>query len=114
MNWPRTLGFGAIQITAGLLIQLWCWSVHLRFRHFHQGGHGRGLSNIYWDYSWGYTALAAVLLVLVIVWQHTKRPMLYEATMQVGYWLLVVWAGFALIAMEISFTPDVHLHGEDW
>src|SRR5437879_1880334 len=99
MNWPHTLGFGAIQITAGLLIQLWCRYVHYRFRYFHQGGHGRGLSNIYWDYSWVYTVFAVFLTGLAIALHCKKRAGLYDSTIWFGYWLLVVWAGFALIAM---------------
>ena len=114
MNWPRTLGFAVIQITAGLLIQLWCLSVHQRFRYFHPDGHGAALSNIYWDYTWTYTAFAVLLASLAIVWHRIGRATLYEITFHCGYWLLLVWAGFAFIAMEISFVPIPHLHGEDW
>ena len=114
MNWPRTLGFAAIQITTGLLVQLWCWNVHLRFQYFHRDGHGRALSNIYWDYSWTYTAFTVLLICLAIAWQYNKKAILYEITIRCGYWLLIVWVGFALIAMEMSFVPDLHLHGEDW
>ena len=101
-------------MTAGLLVQMWCRLVHNRFTYYHRGGQGRGLPNVYWDYSWAYTAFAALLTILVFFLHRTNRKLFYEATVQFGYWLLVLWAGFALIAMEISFVPDFNLRGEAW
>ena len=52
------------------------------------------------------------ILVVLLHWK--GRPQLYEIVIRLGYWLLIVWAGFALIAMEIPFTPSVNLRGEQY
>ncbi len=114
MNWSRTLGFVSTQLTTAILIQLWCSMVHHRFRYFHPSGWGKGLSNIYWEYAWGYTTVAALMSILVVLLHWKGRPHLYEIVVRLGYWLLIVWAGFALIAMEIPFTPSVNLRGEQY
>ncbi len=114
MNWPRTISFGAIQITAGLSIHVWCQSVHDRFQFFHPGGDGRLLSNFYWNYAWVYIAFGVLLLALALTWHRLKRHTLYEVTVHFGYWALVVWAGVALIAMDVSFLPGLNLNGLDY
>jgi hypothetical protein len=114
MNWPRTISFGAIQITAGLLISVWSRSVHLRFQFFHRGGDGRILSNFFWNYAWVYIAFGVLLLALALTWQRLKKNALYESTLHFGYWALVVWTGVALIAMEVSFLPGLNINGLDY
>ena len=114
MKWARTIGFVATQLSAGVLIQLWCSAVHDRFKHFHPEGHGRALPNFYWDYSWTYPVLAVVLSGLLMGCHSSRRERAYDLLIPFGYWLLVVWVGFALIAMEISFVPFLNLRGENW
>lgn len=112
MSWARTWTFASTQITTAVLVHIYCTMVHHRFRYFHRDGFGRAIPNFYWDYAWGYLCLAVILSLLLVVLHARRRSLLYEWVMGVGYWLLLVWVGFALIAMEIPFTPITNLRGE--
>ncbi len=65
----------------------------------------------YWDYSWVGIVVAAILGLALFVFHIKKRGTLYEATFYFGIWLLVVWSGIALIAMELPFVPWFDLRG---
>ena len=114
MSWSRTFGFATTQVTTAALIQIWCSLVQHRFRYFHPHEWGKGLSSLYWDYAWTYSAFAVVLSVVVVALQCKRRSLAYEVVVRTGYLLLILWVGWAVIAMEVPFTPWVDLRGEHY
>jgi hypothetical protein len=110
-NLPKTIGFGAIQLSATTLIHSWCKVVHWRFEYDHPGGVGPVISHIYWNYSWVGIAVAAMLTGILVFSHIKKRSILYETTFYFGVWLLVVWFGFALVATDIAFLGWGDLRG---
>ena len=110
----KTIGFGATLVSAALLIHYWCQLVHVRFNVEHPGGQGAAISNLYWNFSWIGIAVGGALAGLLVV-SHAKRlERLYEATYYFGWWLLVVWFGAALLAMEVSFIPWFDPRGDHY
>jgi hypothetical protein len=90
---------------------MWCNGVKWRFHIEHPDGIGPSISHFYWHYSW-IGILAAVLLSVTLVVSHRmKRGALYDVTYHFGIWLLVVWFGVALVAMELAFMPWVDPNG---
>jgi hypothetical protein len=110
-NWPKTIGFGAVQVSAAALIYFWCQEVHFRFRVEHPGGQGAVLPNFFWAFSWVGIAVALALTAILVFSHVRKLGTLYETTYYFGIWLLVVWIGAALLAMEIAFVPTINLRG---
>jgi len=102
--WAKTIGFGAVQITAAVLIHLWCLVVHWRFQMEHPEGYGAGFSNIFWNFSWSGIAVAAALSLGLIVLHLRNLDALYHAAYMFGVWFLVFWFGAALISMELAFV----------
>ena len=114
MTSARTCGFGAMQFAAGILIQMWCGLVHARFRIEHLGGLGPVLTNVYWNYAWAYSIVAGLLFITAAIFNRRERVVAYEITIQAGYFLLFVWTGFAVCAIEMAFVPIIHLHGPEY
>ena len=110
-SWPKTIGFAATLPCATLLLYGWCQVVHWHFHAEHPDGHAGGLPNFYWDFSWVGIAAAIVLGLMLVILHIRKRGTLYEVTYYFGIWLLVVWSGIALVAMELPFAPWFDLHG---
>ena len=84
----------------------------MRFKAEHPDGYGAAISNIVWDFSWVGIAVALVLAGLLVVSHVRKLDGLYAATYYLGLWLLVVWFGIALIAMEVSFIGWLDPRGQ--
>jgi hypothetical protein len=114
MTWPKTIGYGTTLLSATVLIHFWCNVVHWRFRYEHPDALGKGLSFIFWDYSWVGIAAAGLLNVLLIVSHIRRLGAIYETTFYFSLWLLVVWFGAALIAMELVFVPWTDLRGSHY
>lgn len=107
----RTIGFGMVQTAAGVVIAFWIEVAHARFKFEHPDGQGSALSNLCWNYSWWYLAVVALLLISLVISARRKWSSAYSFTTSVGYTLLVLWFGFALIAMELCQIPYVNLRG---
>jgi hypothetical protein len=113
-TWPKTIGFGAVQITFTALIHLWCQVVHMRFRAEHPNGHGAAIANICWDYSWVGIAVAVAFAALLVVSHVRKLGALYEWVYFWGIWLLITWFGATLVAMEVAFVPVYNVNGANY
>jgi hypothetical protein len=100
---PKTIGFGAILLTASTSIRAWCRLVRVHFEYVHRGGVGTLYANFYWDYSWLGIAASVLLFGMLVAWHVRKSERLYEVTYYIGIWLLVAWFGVALVAMESCF-----------
>ena len=105
MSWFRTVSFGLVQLTGTMLLQLWCGVVHTRFRGTHPGEVPAAITA--WCWAWASVApFVALVLSLALATAHLRgSSRAYDAVYYLGYWLLVVWAGFMLVAMEVSFVP---------
>ena len=107
-SWFKTIGFAATFLSSTALISGWCQVVHFRFRVEHPGAVGSNISNFYWDFPWIGIGFATILSVILSAAHIRKHDALYNATYCFSIWLLVVWFGVALIAMEL---PWGDLHG---
>ena len=110
-SWPKTIGFAATLPSATWLIYSWCQVVRWHFQAEHPGSQGGYLCKFYWDFSWIGIVTAVALSLMLVVLHVRKRGTLYEVTYYFSIWLLVVWSGIALIAMELPFVPWFDLHG---
>jgi len=111
MTWPKTIGYGATLLSATTLIHFWCQIVHWRFRYEHPDGGVKGLTIIFWDYSWIRIVAAALLVAMLVIVHIKKLGRIYETVFYFSLWLLVVWIGAAMIAMELAFVPWTDLRG---
>jgi uncharacterized membrane protein YoaK (UPF0700 family) len=69
------------------------------------------LSIIFWDYSWIGIVAAALLVAMLVIVHIKKLGRIYETVFYFSLWLLVVWIGAAMIAMELAFVPWTDLRG---
>jgi hypothetical protein len=102
---PRTVGFGAILLTATTAISFWCQLVQARFHTEHPDGFGPRIAHFFWDCSWVGIVVAIVLTAAFVVSHARKWDASYEVTYYFGLWLLVLWLGAALVGMEVAFVP---------
>ena len=100
-SWPKTIAFAATLVSATLLLAGWCEAVKNHFLAEHPGSNGGYLANFYWQFSWTGIVVACALSLILLISKIKKGPMLFEVVYYFGIWMLVVWVGVALIAMEL-------------
>jgi LPXTG-motif cell wall-anchored protein len=88
--------------------------VKLRFEREHHAGVGTTIANFYWDHSW-LGVLVGILLSagLFMAWKK-RKPTLYDFIFYAGFTLLILWFGFAMVAMETSFIGWDDLRGTNF
>jgi hypothetical protein len=110
----NTIGFALIQTVSGSVASLWLEVAHARFKFDHPTGQGVNIANFYWDYSWWYLSVVAffVSCLTLLAWRNKDKT--YWLATYFGYALLILWIGFAIIAMEVCRIPEVHLYGNHY
>ena len=88
-----------------MLLQLWSGLVHSRYRGTHPGEVPPAITEWCWDWASCVPFVALFLSLALAAAQLRGRARTYDAVYYLGFWLLVVWAGFLLVAMEASFVP---------
>jgi len=111
INLPKTLGYTAIQISAAALTWMWCAIVRYRFNTEHPTGVGSAMANFFWEFAWLGVVLAALLGGALILSDLKKWQRFYDWVFYFGIWLMVVWVGSAVCAMETPFVGRLSLDG---
>jgi hypothetical protein len=83
----------------------------MRFKTEHPGAIGGYLANFYWHYSWVGIIVSGILSCLLVWLRFKKSLFVAEVVYYFGIWMLVVWCGIALVAMEQPFVPWLDLRG---